>query len=69
MKKFFGVLLTLGLLFGFNGLALAQNEKYNPEQLADEIITGVLPEEEFLNMNLSNREVLEVFKAIRDQRG
>jgi hypothetical protein len=38
-------------------------------QLADQIITGLISEKQFLRMRLSYEEVLEVFKDIRDQRG
>lgn len=45
-----------------------RNGRYNPEQLADMIVLGLVSEEKFFEMNLSEKEVLEVFKNIRNQR-
>lgn len=39
------------------------------DRIADAIIVGVISEEQFLEMNLTEEQQLEVFKRIRDKRG
>lgn len=43
--------------------------KYNSNQIADMIIIGIVSEKEFLAANLSENDILEVFKGIRNKRG
>lgn len=42
--------------------------KYNLKRLADMVVLGSVSEEQFFELNLSEKEVVEVFKNIRNQR-
>jgi len=50
-------------------ITLNKQNKRDLKKLADMIVLGSVSEEQFLGLNLSEKEVVEVFKGIRDQRG